>query len=120
MPAPTHREVEAERTSPSFIGVSTPDERAKPTPTTAAKHPIKMSAFFSLVMSDAKFIVEKINVTETVITRIAIANDTNGDTELRSPVAAAILIFSSPAPIIRNKKITPNRPKTALIILIIF
>ena len=120
MPAPTHREVEAERTSPSFIGVSTPDERAKPTPTTAAKHPIKMSVFLSLVISDAKFIVEKINVTETVIARIAIANDTNGDTEVRSPIAAAILIFSSPAPIIRNKKITPSRPKTALIILIIF
>ena len=120
MPAPTHREPEAERTSPSLSGVSTPDERAKPTPTTAAKQPIKMSAFLSLLMSDAKFIVEKINVTATVTARIAIANDTNGDTELRSPIAAAILISSSPAPIIRNKKITPNKPKTALIILIIF
>ena len=61
--------------------------------------------------------IENTKVIDTVMKSIAIARDTRGDTVAKSPEVAAILISSSPAPIILKRKTTPSNPKTALIIL---
>ena len=94
-------------------------DKAKEIPIIARKHPIKINDFLSFSELDAKFNKENITVTPTVIKRIAIARETSGETDPKSPPLAAILISSSPIPIILNKNIAPSRPNTALIILTI-
>jgi len=79
------------------------------------KHPIKRRDFYNFCPLEARFNKENKTVMITVITRIAIDRDTKGDTVPKSPILAAILISSSPAPITLNKNITPSKPKTALI-----
>ena len=78
---------------------------------------MKIKDFFNFFELEARFNIENTKVIDTVMNNIAIARDTRGETVAKSPKLAAILISSSPAPIIRNRKITPSNPKTALIIL---
>ena len=80
MPASTHRDPLAERISPSFKGVSTPEEIVKARPITTMKHRINKSDFFNFCGLDARLIREKTTVTATVTNSIAIATDTKGET----------------------------------------
>jgi hypothetical protein len=80
---------------------------------------MKINDFFSFCPLEARFNKENKTVIITVITSMAIAKETNGDTVPKSPVPAAILISSSPTPIILNRNTTPSKPKTALIIFTI-
>ena len=75
---------------------------------------MKISAFFNFLELEARFNIEKTKVIDIVIKSIAIESDTRGETVEKSPVAAAIFISSSPAPMILKRKITPSNPKTAL------
>ena len=118
-PVPTHLDPLAESISPSLRGVSTPSEAAKAMPTTTAKQPIKINDFLSFCELEARLSKENNKVTTTAINKMAIESDTRGETVPKSPILAAILISSSPAHIILNKKITPSKPKTALIIFTI-
>lgn len=73
MPVSTHLAPEAERTSPSLSGVSTPEESAKAKPTTTTRNPIEINAFFNFWLSANKLRSEKITVAAIEITRIICA-----------------------------------------------
>ena len=47
MPVSTQRAPEADSTSPSFNGVSSPEDNAKASPTTTTKKPTEIRAFFN-------------------------------------------------------------------------
>ena len=64
-PAPTQREPEADNTSPSFIGVSTPSESRKESKTTAAKAAMEIPAFLSLAAFEANEANDDISVIST-------------------------------------------------------
>ena len=80
---------------------------------------MKIKDFVSFSPLDARFNKENKTVTTTVMTKIAMARETNGETAPKSPALAAILISSSLTPIILNKNKPPSKPKTALIIFTI-
>ena len=62
MPVSTQRAPEADSTSPSFNGVSSPEDNAKASPTTTTKKPTEISAFFNFCVSPKRFRREKIKV----------------------------------------------------------
>ena len=118
-PAPTQREPEADNTSPSFIGVSTPSESKRESKTTAAKAATDMPAFLSLAGFEAKAAKDDTSVMRTAIISIINAKFIMGETEEKFPAKPAISIASSPLRNMTNyitKLNTPNDIATYLVI----
>ena len=106
--------------SPSFKGVSSPEEKRYEMPTTRIRNPIEIKAFFSFSLLEKSPNKEKINVTETVMNKTAKVKFTIGETDEKSPIEAADLISSADLPKTRNKNTTPSIPSIAETILVIF
>lgn len=70
MPVSTNLAPPADKTAPSFIGVSSPDEKRKAIKITAKKAVIEISVFFKFALSEAKFLIEKPKVISMVIPKI--------------------------------------------------
>ena len=119
IPVSTSLDPCADNISPSFRGVSSPEEKRYEMPTTRIRNPIEIKAFFSFSLLEKSPNKEKINVTETVMNKTAKVKFTIGETDEKSPIEAADLISSADLPKTRNKNTTPSIPSIAETILVI-
>ena len=119
IPVSTSLDPCADNISPSFKGVSSPEEKRYEMPTTRIRNPIEIKAFLSFSLLEKSPNKEKINVTETVMNKTAKVKFTIGETDEKSPIEAADLISSADLPKTRNKNTTPSIPSIAETILVI-